>query len=200
MSRNLTVLYSYNDDKYKNVKSFGAEDTKNLTLEDLKKSEESDLMKRIKKIFYIYLKNDQEYFELLNKSIEPNLFLLRWILCVLNREISLKNIFWIWDCILFYEFMEFTYERNNKDDNIKKDESDKITRLNFLDYICLAMIFDLKKELINSEPSVILCKFLKYPNEKNMKKIMKEAFKYSVSFNERNNFWDSDAIKNFEFI
>jgi len=200
MSRNLTVLYSYNDDKYKNVKSFGAEDTKNLTLEDLKKSEESDLMKRIKKIFYIYLKNDQEYFELLNKSIEPNLFLLRWILCMLNREISLKNIFWIWDCILFYEFMEFTYERNNKDDNIKKDESDKITRLNFLDYICLAMIFDLKKELINSEPSVILCKFLKYPNEKNMKKIMKEAFKYSVSFNERNNFWDSDAIKNFEFI
>ena len=200
MSRNLTVLYSYNDDKYKNVKSFGAEDTKNLTLEDLKKSEESDLMKRIKKIFYIYLKNDQEYFELLNKSIEPNLFLLRWILCVLNREISLKNIFWIWDCILFYEFMEFTYERNNKDDNIKKDESDKITRFNFLDYICLAMIFDLKKELINSEPSVILCKFLKYPNEKNMKKIMKEAFKYSVSFNERNNFWDSDAIKNFEFI
>ena len=200
MSRNLTVLYSYNDDKYKNVKSFGAEDTKNLTLEDLKKSEESDLMKRIKKIFYIYLKNDQEYFELLNKSIEPNLFLLRWILCVLNREISLKNIFWIWDCILFYEFMEFTYERNNKDDNVKKDESDKITRLNFLDYICLAMIFDLKKELINSEPSVILCKFLKYPNEKNMKKIMKEAFKYSVSFNERNNFWDSDAIKNFEFI
>lgn len=200
MSRNLTVLYSYNDDKYKNVKSFGAEDMKNLTLEDLKKSEESDLMKRIKKIFYIYLKNDQEYFELLNKSIEPNLFLLRWILCVLNREISLKNIFWIWDCILFYEFMEFTYERNNNDDNIKKDESDKITRLNFLDYICLAMIFDLKKELINSEPSVILCKFLKYPNEKNMKKIMKEAFKYSVSFNERNNFWDSDAIKNFEFI
>ena len=200
MSRNLTVLYSYNDDKYKNVKSFGAEDTKNLTLEDLKKSEESDLMKRIKKIFYIYLKNDQEYFELLNKSIEPNLFLLRWILCVLNREISLKNIFWIWDCILFYEFMEFTYERNNNDDNIKKDENDKITRLNFLDYICLAMIFDLKKELINSEPSVILCKFLKYPNEKNMKKIMKEAFKYSVSFNERNNFWDSDAIKNFEFI
>jgi TBC1 domain family protein 5 len=178
MSRNLTVLYSYNDDKYKNVKSFGAEDTKNLTLEDLKKSEESDLMKRIKKIFYIYLKNDQEYFELLNKSIEPNLFLLRWILCVLNREISLKNIFWIWDCILFYEFMEFTYERNNNDDNIKKDENDKITRLNFLDYICLAMIFDLKKELINSEPSVILCKFLKYPNEKNMKKIMKEAFKY----------------------
>jgi TBC1 domain family protein 5 len=200
MSRNLTVLYSYNDDKYKNVKSFGAEDTKNLTLEDLKKSEESDLMKRIKKIFYIYLKNDQEYFELLNKSIEPNLFLLRWILCVLNREISLKNIFWIWDCILFYEFMEFTYERNNNDDNIKKDENDKITRLNFLDYICLAMIFDLKKELINSEPSVILCKFLKYPNEKNMKKIMKEAFKYSVSFNEKNNFWDSDAIKNFEFI
>ena len=46
----------------------------------------------------------------------------------------------------------------------------------------IAMIFDLKSDVINSEPSVILGKFLKYPNEKNIKKIMKEAFKYSKTF------------------
>jgi hypothetical protein len=187
MSRDLTILYSYNEDKYRNVNNNPNEDLNNLTIEDLKRSKESHLMKRIKKIFYIYLKTDKEYFELLNKNIEPNLFLLRWILCMLNREISLKNILWIWDCVFFYEFMEFSFKDNK--DNVINDEENKKSRLNFLDFICLSMIFDLKKDVMNSEPSVILSKFLKYPNEKNIKKIIKEAFNYSKTFNEENNIW-----------
>ena len=187
MSRDLTVLYSYNEDKYRNINNNSNEDLNNLTIEDLERSKESHLMKRIKKIFYIYLKTDKEYFEILNKNIEPNLFLLRWILCMLNREISLKNILWIWDCVFFYEFMEFSFK--DMKDNIKNDEENKKSRLNFLDYICLSMIFDLKKDVINSESSVILSKFLKYPNEKNIKNIIKDAFNYSQTFNERNNIW-----------
>ena len=187
MSRDLTVLYSYNEDKYRNINNNSNEDLNNLTIEDLERSKESHLMKRIKKIFYIYLKTDKEYFEILNKNIEPNLFLLRWILCMLNREISLKNILWIWDCVFFYEFMEFSFK--DMKDNIKNDEENKKSRLNFLDYICLSMIFDLKKDVINSESSVILSKFLKYPNEKNIKNIIKDAFNYSKTFNERNNIW-----------
>ena len=197
MSRDLTILYTYNDDKYKNVAKNPNEDLNNLSIDDINRSEESDLIKRIKKIFYIYLKTDKEYFDVLVKNIEPNIFLLRWILCMLNREISLKNILYIWDCIFFYEFMEFTFKNDKNENNDKNDNNDLIndkeikkSRLNFLDFICLAMIFDLKKEIINSEPSVILCKFLKYPNEKNMKKIMKSAFKYSKSFNEGNNIWN----------
>jgi len=188
MSRDLTILYSYNEDKYRNLNNNQNEDLNNLTIEDLQKSKESPLMKRIKKIFYIYLKSDKEYFELLCKNIEPNLFLLRWILCMLNREISLKNILWVWDCVFFYEFMEFSF-KDNKDKIINKDEENNISRLNFLDYICLSMIFDLKKDIINSESSVILSKFLKYPNEKNLKMIMKEAFKYSQSLNKGNEIW-----------
>ena len=106
---------------------------------------------------------------------------------MLNREISLKNILWIWDCVFFYEFMEFSFK--DMKDNIKNDEENKKSRLNFLDYICLSMIFDLKKNVINSESSVILSKFLKYPNEKNIKNIIKDAFNYSKTFNERNNIW-----------
>ena len=187
MSRDLTILYSYNEDKYRNINNNANEDLNNLTIEDLKRSKESHLMKRIKKIFYIYLKTDKEYFELLSKNIEPNLFLLRWILCLLNREISLKNILWIWDCVFFYEFMEFSFKDDK--DNINNYEETNISRLNFLDYICLAMIFDLKKDVIKSEPSFVLSKFLKYPNENNLKSIMKEAFKYSQSLNEGNNIW-----------
>jgi len=197
MSRDLTILYTYNDDKYKNVAKNPNEDLNNLSIDDINRSEESDLIKRIKKIFYIYLKTDKEYFDVLVKNIEPNIFLLRWILCMLNREISLKNILYIWDCIFFYEFMEFTFKNDKNENNDKNDNNDLIndkeikkSRLNFLDFICLAMIFDLKNEIIHSEPSVILCKFLKYPNEKNMKKIMKAAFKYSQTINEGNTIWN----------
>ena len=124
------------------------------------------------------MKSDPNYFEILSRNIEPNLFLFRWILCMLNREISFKNILWIWDCVFFYEFMEFSF-KGNEESLSEKEES----RLNFLDFVCLAMIFDLKNVIINSEVSVILSKFLKYPNEKNINHIMKEAFKYSKTFN-----------------
>ena len=198
MSRDLTLLYTYNDDKYRNKNNSVTYDLKNLTTEDLIKSEESDLLKRIKKIFYIYLKKDKKYFDFLFGNIEPNLFLLRWILCMLDREISLKNVMWIWDCILFYEFVEFTIEKKNVNINEKEEESKEIghiSRLNFLDYVCLSMILDLKHDIINSEASVILCKFLKFPNEKNIKHIIKEAFNLSSAFNGGIDKWENEKIK-----
>ena len=205
MSRDLTLLYTYNDDKYRNKNNVINYDLKNLTTEDLIKSEESDLLKRIKKIFYIYLKKDKKYFEFLFGNIEPNLFLLRWILCMLDREISLRNVLWIWDCILFYEFVEFTIEKKNvntnTNTNINEDKEntdepkERIQRLNFLDYVCLAMILDLKRDIINSESSVILCKFLKFPNEKNIKNFMKESFNLAIAFNGGIDKWDNEKIK-----
>ena len=201
MSRDLTLLYTYNDDKYRNRNNAINYDLKNLTNEDLIKSEESDLLKRIKKIFYIYLKKDKKYFEFLFGNIEPNLFLLRWILCMLDREISLRNVLWIWDCILFYEFVEFTIEKKNINKNINEDREntdepkEHIQRLNFLDYVCLAMILDLKRDIINSESSVILCKFLKFPNEKNIKNFMKESFNLAIAFNGGIDKWDNEKIK-----
>ena len=69
-----------------------------------------------------------------------------------------------------------------------------------MDYICLSMIFDLKNEIMNADPSYILSKFLKYQNESNIKRIMKGAYKYSFSFNERKDFWNSEAIKNLKLL
>ena len=196
MSKDMTLLYTYNDDKYRNKNYVIKYDLKNVTIEDLIKSEESDLLKRIKKIFYIYLKIDEKYFNFLFESIEPNLFLLRWLLCILDREISLKNVLWVWDCIFFYEFVEFNIEKKDKNiENNETKEKGHITRLNFLDYVCLSMILDLKKETINYDSSIVLTKFLKFPNEKNIKKIMKEAFKLSKDLNGGNDKWENDIIK-----
>jgi len=76
----MTLLYTYNDDKYRKKENNIQYDLKNFKMEDLELSPESDLMKRIKKIFYIELPQiDKNYFELLFGVIEPNLFLLRWL-------------------------------------------------------------------------------------------------------------------------
>ena len=191
MSRDMTLLYTYNDDKYRRKESNNNYDLKNLKEEDLELSSESELIKRIKKIFYINLpKIDRKYFELLLGSIEPNLFLLRWILCILDREISLKHVLWIWDCIFFYEFVEYTFVKKD----INKEEKHS-NRLNFLDIVCLCMILDLKPLVENSEPSIMLCRFMKFPDEKNIRQIIKNSVNIVSQFNGDIKIWNNDEIK-----
>ena len=45
------------------------------------------------------------------------------------------------------------------------------------------MIYDLKNDVIKADSSVILSKFLKFPNEYNIKHIMKESFKIAIDIN-----------------
>ena len=188
MSRNMTVLYMYNDDRFRKKENEAKYDIKNLKEEELEKSEESDLYKRIKKIFYIYLpKIDKQYFDYLVDYLEPNLFLLRWLLCILDREISLKHVLWIWDCILFYEFVEFTFIKKEVDTNEK--------RLNFLDMVCLEMILDLKPLVTTNDQSIILCRFMKFPDEKNIREIIKKSVNLSHQFNGDIKIWNFNDIR-----
>ncbi len=192
MSRDLTLLYTYNDDKYRKKEKEINYDIKNLKAEDLEKSNESDLIKRIKKIFYIDLPtHDKEYFDFLYGSIEPNLFLLRWLLCILDREISLKHVLWIWDCVFFYEFVEFNFIKKN----LENESGKHLNRLNFLDMVCLAMIMDLKPLVQNNDQSLILCRFMKFPDEKNIRIIIKNAVQLAPKFNGDKNIWNNEEIK-----
>ena len=192
MSRDMTLLYTYNEDKYRKKENTVKYDLKNLKLHDLESSPESDLIKRIKKIFYINLPNyDKEYFNYLYGSIEPNLFLLRWILCILDREISLKHVLWIWDSVFYYEFIEFTFIKNNSQD----EKGKHCNRLNFLDIVCLAMIIDLKPLVQTGDQSLILCRFMKFPDEKNIRQIIKEAVKIAPKFNGDIKIWNNELAK-----
>jgi hypothetical protein len=128
------------------------------------------LVKRIKRLFFIKLKEiDSGLFTDLVDKIDPEIFLLRWILCLLNREISLKNIVWLWDCIFFYELVEFTINNEEKD----------LPRLNFLDSICISMILNIKEDLINCERGSVMMLLLQYPNEFNLREIIFNAIKLS---------------------
>ena len=190
MSRDMTLLYTYNDDKFRKKGNDIKYDLKNLKEEDLELSSESDLIKRIKKLFYISLpKLDKEYFNYLFGSIEPNLFLLRWILCILDREISLKHVLWIWDSVFYYEFIEYTFIKT------ELEPSKHYNRLNFLDMVCLAMIMDLKPLVQSGDQSLILCRFMKFPDEKNIRQIIKEAVNLSPLFNGEIKIWNNEEAK-----
>ena len=190
MSRDMTLLYTYNDDKFKKKDNNIKYDLKNLKEEDLELSSESDLIKRIKKIFYISLpKLDKEYFDYLFGSIEPNLFLLRWILCILDREISLKHVLWIWDCVFYYEFIEYTFIKTDL------EKSKHYNRLNFLDMVCLAMIMDLKPLVQSGDQSLMLCRFMKFPDEKNIRLIIKEAVNLAPLFNGEIKIWNNEEAR-----
>ena len=168
MSRDLKELYTYNDERYRNKKY--EYDKLNLTLEDVEKTDESELVKRIKRVFYIKLKQiDFNLFKELVNKIDPDIFLLRWILCLLNREISLKNVMWLWDCIFFYELVEFTVNNEEKD----------MPRLNFLDSLCISMILNIKEDLVSCEKGTVMMYLLQYPNEFNLREIIFNAIKLS---------------------
>ena len=184
MSRDLRELYAYNEARFRNNKV--TINKESLTEEELQNYDISELSKRINRIFYIFLKKvDEKLCDYLRDKVEPNIFLFRWILCMLNREISLKNVIWLWDCILAYEFIEFT---------VNTVEIDK-TRLNYLDYICLGMIIDLKDKLYEEEEgSLLLMNFLQYPNEKNITNVCKLAEEISIKLNEKNLWEDSHLL------
>ena len=179
MSRDLKELYTYNNERYRNKKY--EYDKSNLTYEEVEKTDESELVKRIKRLFYIKLKEiDSSLFEELVNKIDPDIFLLRWILCLLNREISLKNVMWLWDCIFFYELVEFTVNNEEKD----------LPRLNFLDSICISMILNIKDELVSCEKGTVMMFLLQYPNEFNLREIILNAIKLS----KEKKIWENEKL------
>ncbi len=94
---------------------------------------------------------------------------------------------WIWDCILFYEFVEFTF--------IKKQVNTNEKRLNFLDMVCLEMILDLKPLVTTNDQSIILCRFMKFPDEKNIREIIKKSVNLSHQFNGDIKIWNFNDIR-----
>ena len=100
--------------------------------------------KIVEKLLKIYDK--KVYDHLKSNQVDCFIFLQRYIKCVLNREFSYVNIFRVWDAILANDVTEtqseIFYEMN-------------FNNLNFLDYMCVAMIANVREEsiLLKSFPS-----------------------------------------------
>ncbi len=178
VEKNRKLNYQENKNKKIDFRIFESENMDRLKLDEILDLEQSDLRRRVNIIFYYYLKSyDPELYNHLLHKIDPYIIIFRWILCLFNREISLKYVKYIWDCIFAIEFME---KNSNIFLNSFKDKSYKniINNLNFVNFICVSIFEDLRKELIQEEESCFVLQMLMhFPNEKNVFQIVKRALK-----------------------
>jgi len=174
MDRCLKDLFNYSKQDRKSEFDFSDEYKLTITLEQIQITDLSSIKKRIAAIFYYFLRQSNlSLFNHLIDKVDPFIFMFRWILCVLNREIPLKNIIYIWDSI-------FVVENLDKKASILH-KTIPYGSLNFLDFICVSMIDNIKDKLYSydyDDSTYILQMLMNYPDTVNYKNIIKTALKF----------------------
>ena len=129
------------------------------------------------KIIKDYLKiYDQQLFDSLNKNeVDCTTFLQKWLKCLLCREFSYEDTFTFWDAI----FVE-NYIKNNYN-------------FDFLDFICVAMIENIKNRLMDHNLEDCLHILFNYPKTESPINLLKLAYKIR-SFVERKNFEEENQM------
>ena len=132
------------------------------------------IKKRILRIFNCYLKMvDPELFNYLNKFLEPEIFMFRWLLLLLNREVGLNECLYFWDTIFAMELY-----------NSKTEVTSLIImnrELYFLDFICVALLVNLKKTILSTDDqSYILYLLMNYPQDFTAREIINSAIKIRI--------------------
>jgi Rab-GTPase-TBC domain len=117
MEKGLQELYTNKDLSKMSLDTFNE-------IPSLDRSNEKEMSFSIRKCHYIFhriLSNvDYELYYHINKQkFEPQLFLLRWVRCMLSREFSLDEIVYVWDAI-------FSFTNENE--------------LDLLNYLCVGIL------------------------------------------------------------
>eukprot|EP01126_Amoeba_proteus_P015789 TRINITY_DN1714_c0_g4_i3.p1 TRINITY_DN1714_c0_g4~~TRINITY_DN1714_c0_g4_i3.p1 ORF type:complete len:319 (+),score=65.74 TRINITY_DN1714_c0_g4_i3:633-1589(+) len=91
-------------------------------------------------------------------DVEPQIYLLRWIRCMFGREFSLEHTLIIWDALF---------------------SSNRLS--SFVDYVAVAMLVEIRDELLSQDRNGVLALLFKYPQDLSVTRILERA----VSFNQR---------------
>ena len=176
MQKGIYNFFIYNTPKYKDniLGKKTIEEKLNLNKDDIINSNDSEIKKRIYILYYINFKTfEPKLFNILMNDIYPELFLLRWFLCVFTREFKLSQVVLIWDLIIMYEYVEM--------EKIKKE---KKTNFNFIEAIAMSMLINFKQYLIKTEDkNEILGGLMHYPNDISIEKICKKAIEIFLKLN-----------------
>ena len=177
MRKGIASFFLYNTSKYKEniLGSKSIEEKLKLSLDDIINSNDSELKKRIYILFYIHFKQiEPVFFNSIMNYVYPELFILRWYLCVFTREFKLSQVVLIWDLIIMYEYVETQL--------IKKEQIK--THLNFIEGVALSMIIHFKSHIIQKEDkNEILSEIMHYPSDISVEKICKKAIEIYLKLN-----------------
>ena len=182
MNKDINEFYKYNLSIYKNshFSNLSIKEKCMLTSSEIVQSNESEIKKRFYLLFYKYLvQYNIDYGTLLINLIEPDIFLLRWYLCLFSREFQMNNLLKIWDIILCYEWIENT--KNKKKLN---------KHLNFIEFICLSMLKEIKKKIKENEndSNAVLLTIMHYPEDININNIILNSIKICKKITNENIF------------
>ena len=177
MNKGISEFFLYNTVKYKNniLGSKSIEEKINLSYDDIMNCEDSELKKRVYILYYdSFKKVEPDFYNLLNKDVYPELFLVRWYLCIFTREFKLEQVVYLWDMIIMYEFIES-----------KLIEKSQIkTHFNFIDCIALSMLINCKPDIIKKQDvNEIMSSIMHYPNNISIEKICKLAIEIYIKLN-----------------
>ena len=177
MRKGIASFFLYNTSKYKEniLGSKSIEEKLKLSLDYIINSNDSELKKRIYILYYINFKQfDPKFFDLLKNYVYPELFMLRWFLCVFTREFKLSQVVLIWDLIIMYEYVET---------HLLKKELLK-THLNFIEGAALSMLIHFKPFIIQKEDkNEILSGIMHFPEDISIDKICKKAIEVYLKLN-----------------
>ena len=122
--------------------------------------------KRALDIYHNKLRNyDQDLFTYLIKhKIDPTTFMVRWLRCLFCREFTYKVSIQLWDIIFLEEF----FQGDNK--------------LQFIDYLCMAMYENIRDEIMIGHEEEILKLLFRYPQIETPKNLIKNAYKIRSFF------------------
>jgi len=178
MKKGVADFFLYNSIEYKKgfLGNKSLEEKKAFKIKDLSICDDSDLKKRAYIIYYKVLKKiDNEFYDILVDNVEPELFLIRWYLCVFTREFKLDQIVHLWDLIIFYEFVESKICKTKK----------FLWHYNFMDYIALSMIINCKQEALKKgkDANNLMNVMMHFPTDITIEKIVKKALEIYSKYN-----------------
>mmetsp|Transcript_33014 Transcript_33014/g.32720 ORF Transcript_33014/g.32720 Transcript_33014/m.32720 type:complete len:369 (-) Transcript_33014:43-1149(-) len=159
---NPVVNQRRNDNKKNNLFSWDAELEHNELVNQDKTFHDnaSTILKRCHLIHHRLLKAiDMElYNHLERQKIEPQMYLQRYLRCMLSREFTFADTLIIWDAL----FASFGVNVENRGEIVTgKIHFDR--ELILLDFICVAMIVFVRISLLQSDGTGILRRLLKFP-------------------------------------
>ncbi|CRH01192.1 GTPase-activating protein, putative [Plasmodium relictum] len=146
-----------------------------------KNSFKTVLLQKCTHIFHKLLKNSDKllYNHLISLSIEPQIFLLRWIRLFYCREFQIDDTIILWD-----NFFSDCYLKNSENDFYFDFKGDNIEIAHqtssvfpLVDYFAISMILFIRSFLLENDENFCLKRLFKYPPVENIRILIDLTFK-----------------------
>ncbi|CAI2359363.1 unnamed protein product [Moneuplotes crassus] len=135
----------------------------------------SAVMRRCNRIYHNYLKrvDTEVYKHLVSIRLDPELQLMRWLRCILSREFNIDMTLSLWDYIFSGIKDEYREDRDFGDMYYAESYFDSTEDpLINLDYLCLAMIENIRDKIYKQEIEDCLEVFFNYPEVKGASRLI----------------------------